>query len=200
MIVAIYHYYKWIKIMTILGILGKKRHGKDTISNHIISKYNFQSIAYAGPLKEMCRILFGFNDEQLYGNDKEIHDKYWKITPRDAFQYVGTDLIRKQMNGLIPGIKESFWVECTKISILKRLNENPSTNIVVTDVRFADEVDLIHELGGYIIKVERPSINSSDEHISEKGIDDINNYDHKIINDSTLEELYKKVDTIVSSF
>ena len=184
--------------MVVIGILGKKRHGKDTISNHIIKKYKYQSMAFASPLKEACRTLFGFNDEQLYGDDKEVIDNHWKITPRDAFQFVGTDLIRHQMKNICPDIGENFWVECTKKRILDELTKNPKTNIVLTDVRFPNEANLVHEFGGIVIKVERPDIKSSDEHISEKGIDDIKQFDHKIINDSTIDELNKKVDAIFS--
>lgn len=185
--------------MTIIGILGKKRHGKDTISDHIIKKYKYQSVAYASPLKEACRILFGFNDEQLYGNDKEVIDEYWEITPRSAFQFIGTDLIRAQMKQLTPKIGENFWAECTRKCIRDKLKQDPQSNIVITDVRFPNEVDLVHEFNGIIIKVERPNMKSNDEHISEKGIDDIKNFNHKIINDGTIEELHKKVDIIFSS-
>ena len=33
-----------------VGILGNKGHGKDTISDHLVSKYNFHKKAFADPI------------------------------------------------------------------------------------------------------------------------------------------------------
>jgi len=61
----------------IIGFAGKKRSGKDTIANYLVNKYNFRRYAFGGPVKEVCRILFGFDDEQLYGDRKEELDGYF---------------------------------------------------------------------------------------------------------------------------
>ena len=65
----------------IIGLLGKKRSGKDTSGNYLIEKYNFVKYAFADPVKEICRILFDFSDEQLFGNKKEGVDFRWYLTP-----------------------------------------------------------------------------------------------------------------------
>ena len=67
----------------------------------------------------------------------------------------------------------------------------------MSDMRFQNEIDMIHQLGGIVIKLTRPSINNTDAHESEKNIDNLKG-DFNIINDGTLEELYKKVDEIIS--
>jgi hypothetical protein len=174
----------------IIGILGNKGHGKDTISDHLVSKYNFHKKAFADPLKEICHILFGFNHEQLYGNLKEIPDKYWKVTPRNVMQFVGTDLFRNKMNELIPGISQNFWLECM------RRQSGKYDRLVISDVRFQNEVDFIHEMNGIVIKVQRGNKKINDVHTSEQEMQQITNYDLYIANDSDLQTLYSKVDNL----
>jgi len=174
----------------IIGILGNKGHGKDTISDHLTSKYNFHKKAFAEPLKEICHILFGFNNEQLYGNLKEIPDKYWKITPRNAMQFVGTELFRNKMSDLIPGISHNFWLECM------RRQSGKYDRLVISDVRFQNEVDFIHEMNGIVIKVERGNKETNDVHTSESEILQVTNYDFYIENNSDFQTLYSKVDNL----
>jgi len=174
----------------IIGILGNKGHGKDTISDHLVSKYQFHKKAFGNPLKEICQTLFGFSHDQLYGNRKEITDKYWGITPRKAMQFVGTDLFRNKMNELIPGISHNFWLECM------RRQSGKYDRLVISDVRFQNEVDFIHEMNGIVIKVERGNKEIKDNHTSESEIRQIVNYDFYVENNSDLHTLYSKVDNL----
>jgi len=180
----------------IIGITGKKFNGKDTVSDYIVSKYNFTKIAYAEPLKEVCRNLFNFNDDQLYGNKKEEIDPFWNITPRQAFQFIGTDMIRNNADKLLVGINNNFWVKCLEKRILD-LKSRGIKNIIVSDIRFINEADLIKRLDGNLIKVSR-NIPNNDSHISEVEIDNIKE-DILIENKGSLEELYCKIDTYLSS-
>ena len=51
-----------------------------------------------------------------------------------------------------------------------------------------------------IFKVIRPNLLNEDDHISEKGIDKINEFDKLILNDSTIDDLYNKVNYITSIY
>ena len=174
----------------IIGILGNKNHGKDTISDYISNKYDFKKEAFAGPLKDICKILFGFNNNQLYGDSKDKVDKHWGFTPRDILQFVGTELFRNKMDEMIPGIGTNFWLKCMRRKCLQQ-------NIVISDVRFQNEVDFIHELNGIIIKVQRDEIKTNDNHISEQEVEHISNYDFLIKNNSDKSILYSKVDEVI---
>ena len=82
----------------IIGIIAKKYHGKDTIADFISSKYGYEKISFAGPLKQVCHHIFGLTYEQLYGDLKETNDNYWKCTPRYLLQTVGTNLFRNRFD------------------------------------------------------------------------------------------------------
>lgn len=177
----------------LIGIAGRKFHGKDTIADYFINEHKYKKIAYADKLKTVCSILFGFTHEQLYGDKKEINDEIWNITPRRAMQFLGTELIRKQMHKLIPDIGEEFWIKC----LINHIKQHPETKFVVCDVRFPNEAQAIKDNGGIIIKVFRPGI-PEDEHESESLFESIKE-DYLVINDSDKESLYSKIKDIIES-
>src|SRR5438045_2338658 len=109
----------------IIGILGFKRAGKDTVADYIVSNYGFEKMILSQPLKEACKILFNFTDEQLYGNLKEIVDSNWKTSPRKIMQYLGTDILRNDINKIIPNINNNFWINLVVNKYLIKYKENP---------------------------------------------------------------------------
>lgn len=174
----------------IIGIAGKKGSGKDTLGKYICDKYGFKRYAFGDPVKEVCKILFGFNDEQLYGDDKEKMDMKLGIRPREAFQKIGTDFGREIIHKLFPRLlieKEELWISI----FLRNACKN---NLVITDVRFQNEADAIKKAGGIIIFLDS-DFSIKDNHKSEK----INvKYDYLIRNDEKKEDLYKKFDSLIN--
>lgn len=175
----------------LIGILGYKFSGKDTVADYLVKKYNYTKVSFAQPLKDICKILFNFTDEQLYGNKKEDLDNKWGISPRQAFQFIGTEVFRDKIHELLPNIKDNFW-----LTLCLDNYKNNKNKTVIADVRFQNEIDTIRSNSGIIIKIIRPSLISNDDHASEN----IGNLigDIEIINDSSLEDLYKKIDNIFS--
>lgn len=181
----------------VIGVTGRKENGKDTLGSYLIEKHGYKRIAFADALKNACNCIFGFTDEQLYGNLKEEIDEYWKTSSRKILQFVGTDLFRDRLHELIPWIGQNIWVEVVKKKILDEWKINPDTKFVVTDVRFINEIQLIKELNGIIIRVNRPSVNRlPDPHPSEMQIETLP-VDHEILNESTLEDLYNSFEQYV---
>lgn len=184
----------------LIGILGKKRSGKDTSGDYLVEKYNFKKYAFADPIKEICRILFDFNEEQLYGEKKEAVDFRWYLTPRDAFQKIGTEFGQNDINNYFPRMKERLKDEIIWIKLFKIWYEkNKNHDIVITDVRFQHEIDAIKSLGGNIIKVNRNNI-ANDKHISENYVDNVdkNEIYYFINNNYKLEDLYSQIDMAIN--
>lgn len=177
----------------IIGILGKKRSGKDTIADYLVARYNFTKLKFADPLKDVCKILFGFTDEQLNGDLKEEIDKFWKISPRYAMQYLGTDLFRNQITPLLPNISNDFWIKIMELKLL-----NTTGPIVIADIRFQNEIDLIHKHKGIIIKINSINTDDTDQHESEININNLLG-DFTVYNDIILVNLYKQIDTFMGT-
>lgn len=181
----------------LLGIVGEKRHGKDTIGDYLVDKYGFVKVSFAHPLKMMVKELFNFSEEQINGDLKEEIDPRWNASPRKLLQIIGTDLFRNRMGDYFPNLKDNFWLIKAKNTIDDLRKINPDVNIVITDCRFPNEVEMIRSLGGKIIKVVRSSIKTTDTHESELYIRNMNDHDKLIKNDSTIDDLYCEINDFI---
>lgn len=159
----------------IIAFAGRKQSGKTTCSqfvakyfNGIIEPFNGAKIYnFADPLKQdICMNILGLTHNQCYGEDidKNTHtDIEWdgiKLTAREVMQFVGTDIFRK--------MKPDVWAGAT---IAKIYREQPQLAIIA-DCRFPNEVDVVKNAGGLVIKLTRNPYNSS--HSSETALDEIN--------------------------
>jgi len=184
--------------MNIIGLCGYKRSGKDTAGSLLLEN-GYTKYSFAGPLKKACQEIFMFDDEQTEGNKKEDYDDRWNINPRKVFQRFGTEIFRDNLDMFFPemkNIKNTFWIYRFKLWYKKEKEKNPNIKIVVTDVRFENEANIIKELGGLIIKVNRNNNNNNDNHISELSINKIK-HDILIDNDSTIEDFHLKLKKIL---
>ena len=171
-----------------IGFTGKAGAGKDTAESFLLS-FGYKRLAFADPLKEICRDLFELSEEQLHGSLKDqeftgsslIKDG---ITPRKILQFFGTDIVRSQF-GEILNDSGSFWIR----QVSKKIIQEPDKSFVFTDVCFENEAKFIHDLGGIVIKIRRPSVEKEDFHESEKSI---SGYDYEIFNDD-LDEFRKEI-------
>ncbi len=175
----------------IIGITGQKFSGKNTLGDYFVENYNYEQIAYADALKDAVKCIFDFDDEQLYGSKKEEIDEFWGITPRQVLQFVGTDLFRNHIHELLPSIGKDIWIHVVKRKIINKMKKKPNSCFVITDARFNNEVDMIKQLGGTVIKLRR-NTGHQDNHESEILIDSLPS-DYEFENNGSKEELYDKV-------
>lgn len=181
--------------MVLIGFLGRSGSGKDTSADYLCSKYGFIKRSFAEPLKRACQELFLFSDDQVFVH-KELGDPKWfGVTPRKVLQFVGTDLLRSKMSEIIPEIGEDIFIHNFRLWYESRSVEH----ITVPDLRFQNEVDLIHELGGTVIKLVRDSGSPVSDHQSEAVVDSIKNYDLSFDNSRELEVLHRKLDEFIKT-
>lgn len=184
----------------LIGIAGEKRAGKDTVGKHLES-YGFIRLAIADPLKEACRHIFNFTEDQLYGDEaKEAIDPYWKHSPREIFQTIGTDLFRNILPQYLKNISDDVWIKSIEYKIIELMKKGYK-KFVITDVRFANDFKFVTDMGGTTWKIIRTECSDSREnrHESEKIVQTLN-CDHIIMNDGTFEELFQNVDILLNIF
>ncbi|MDY0186102.1 MAG: hypothetical protein RBR43_09510 [Desulfuromonadaceae bacterium] len=166
--------------LPIIGIAGHARAGKDTIAQIIQQEYRCMTYAFAEPLKAMLKAL-GLDAHDLESDRKDEISNDFQATPRHMMQTLGTEWGRDTINS-------ELWV-IAAARRLKRMNQgNPDATILITDVRFPNEAAFVRK-HGFLVHVERPiqRINAS-AHRSENPLS-IQDSDHIIINDGTLEDL-----------
>jgi len=170
----------------IIGFTGKKHSGKTTAVGGLPSK--FISISLADPVREVCKLVFGFTDEEL--NDQRLKEtpvaRWPHISPRQAMQTVGTDMFREHF--------PEVWLQVFK----RRLKQLANTDVVVPDVRFLNEAETIRSLGGHIIRITRGSLDSSDPHPSEVEMDSIEP-DVVLENSGSVDDLQTDVALVYST-
>jgi dephospho-CoA kinase len=172
--------------MRLIALTGLPRSGKDTIAGFLQSHY-YARRAFADPLKDAAAILLDREPWEMRGEqgfDREAVLPEWGFSTRWFLQRFGTEAVRDN-------IRQDFWTHRMR-NYLSRVN-NPLARVVITDCRFLNEVELVHEFGGIVVEVKRPGCVKSD-HISDAGIP----ADRYVFNDSTLEYLRAEADYLAS--
>lgn len=178
--------YKKLDIFPIIGLTGKARSGKDTVADYMVTNYGVSKVGFADELKVKVMEDFNLSWEQIYGNDKEkIVMKYLK-TPREILQHMGTEAYR--------AMYDDFWVEKLYNKLVSG-KVKTSGGIVITDVRFPNEVKFIKDIGGVVIQIIRENkdeINGIKNHSSESSLDN-QMFDLVLENNGTIIELYDSI-------
>ncbi len=186
----------------LIGVVGLIGSGKDTVSERLAQKHNFKKDSFAKSLKDAVSSMFNWDREMLEGKTDESRawreqpDAFWSkqmgkdVTPRWVLQYFGTEVMRGQMY-------DGIWVDSC-------LGRYKGENTVISDTRFINEIKTIKEHGGKIICVTRGGLPTQEDmkkrgaHQSEWDWLD-STFDYVIDNNGTKEELFAKVDLIVSN-
>lgn len=169
----------------IIGLQGAAGSGKDTAAAGLIG---FYPLAFAKPLKDGAKPLFDLTDEQLYGKLKEKPDPRWEVSPREIMQYLGDHCRDYNPNFFLTHMR----------SRIEKAQAQGIKNIVITDVRYDNEAQLIKSLGGTVVKIERDiTTTRHTSHSSEQGVLPTL-VDHTVQNNGTIEQLIEKVKKIAN--
>lgn len=163
--------------MKLIGIAGKARSGKGTAAQYLLNKLgtDWYSASFADPMKEMLNVI----GVDTGDNFKDLPVNQYGVSTRYMLQTLGTEWGRNL-------IDSNFWVDVFA-------NMNAYQCVIVPDVRFDNEADLIREFG-FLIHIEgRGGIEGS--HISEQTLA-VKPGDIVITNNGTLSEMYAKLDSI----
>tara|TARA_R110000744_G_C19371770_1_gene563199 strand:- start:55854 stop:56519 length:666 start_codon:yes stop_codon:yes gene_type:complete len=206
--------------MALTGLHGKARSGKNTVGD-ILSKRGYVQMSFADPLKKIIDkylgavtrteddrdevqeffvydknlfkvgnylgwdstqtalfiVRFSTVMEQYRTNRCDAGDTY-RVSYRTFIQLLGTDVCRH--------IEEGVWTR-----LLAEKLDGLDSDVVVTDVRFDNEAELIEQMSGYVVEVVNSNAkeygHSSETRISDKYISSV------IVNDSSLVELESMV-------
>jgi hypothetical protein len=173
----------------IIGFGHKRRRGKDTACEIVaqqlesVSEDKVRIDHFAYSIKQgIGKGVFGFSEEQLYGDLKTEVDPFWGITPRDVFQRFGTEVMHTLFGA-------DVWAR----TVVRRAMNEPEAHVLVGDVRFPHEVEVLQALGAILVKIDRdipPSVDPAEDlHSSETALDGWDGWDHVILNNGSIEEL-----------
>ncbi len=143
----------------IIGLVGFIGAGKSTVASYLSEK-GYTQLNFGGNLKDIVSVAFGWDRELLEGVTyesriwRETVDQWWSerlgipgLTPRWILQHWGTEVIRKSFHG-------DFWIASLEYKILSQLSRLDG-NIVISDVRFPNEIQALKKLSGEIFWVRK---------------------------------------------
>jgi len=160
-----------MQLPSVIGLTGKKRAGKNVLAASL-EQYGYETAAFADPLKDRALrlnpiIYFDREANEYVGLDQIVAECGWEHAKdsypevRRILQYLGTDVIR--------AIDPDYWVRQMEYRLVEA--DLLGQKMVVADVRFENEANLIRKWGGIIVEIQRPNlVQSFDSHISESGV------------------------------
>lgn len=185
----------------IIGLHGRMRAGKDTVCQMLREiDIGVERIAFADKLKRSAAAVLGITVEHLEKLkttegftftpfvNRPTYDDEWDeimegVSPfsiRTFLQRYGTEAHRDIFGS-------DFWIR----EALPDLD--PGHFVVVTDVRFPNEIDAIHDRAGVVVHVRRVGTDiTTDSHPSEQKIPE-SKIDYTLDNDESLDDLRNQV-------
>ncbi len=208
----------------IVGFVGFIGSGKDTAADYLVNFHGYRRDSFANTLKDAVACVFGWDRVLLEGRTKEARewreqvDTWWaerlnmpNLTPRLMLQLWGTEVCRN-------GFHDDIW-----IASLENKMRKTTDNIVISDVRFPNEIKAIHNAGGIVVRIKRgadpewynaavsanagPNGNTTWS-ISKSYLEKLKIHasetawvggaiDHTIYNDTTIDDLFNQIKDLV---
>lgn len=187
----------------VIGVAGQFRQGKDKASDYIAQELGLNRDAFAFGVKNVFCDYFGV-DMDFVERWKVVDEPPpgFLISVRRALQLIG-DGFRT--------IKDDVWIEA--------LFRRSPMGVVVSDVRYRNELATVKSRGGFNLLVYRPGFMNDDpngseaqirpfvEHFLAKGEEgrvesegDFALVDFFVLNDGGLDDFYAKLDYLVIPF
>ena len=204
----------------LLGLCGFSDSGKDTVAEYLIKNYNFNKVAFGDSLKNSISYTFDIPTYLWYSKEwvSEPCATFGGKTPRELLQYYGTDVARK--------INPDVWVNKVRYK-MESLSQGMNKRIILTDIRFPNELKLLQEFGGKLVYVYKPGLvpyklvklvrilgintftksivsllaNKKYSHVSElNSISLREQADHVLYNVTSLDSLYTQIDKLMKKY
>lgn len=135
--------------MLLVGLVGATGAGKTTLAGLLVERCDFVRAHMGQPIKDMLAAL-GLSDEQLTGPPEarsQPVDLLDGRTPRYAMQTLGTEWGRRM-------VSQRLWANAVERRLMK-MREGGAERVVIDDLRFPSDFEVVARCGGMIVSVVR---------------------------------------------
>ena len=186
------------------GVFDVTRRDKEFVAWAENNLYPYiKMYSFADALKWLAVELFDIPEECCFGTEDQKNQiqehllwqnmvgrsRFWRsgpMTSREFLQYFGTDVMRYMW--------EPVWVN----KCIKDIKREGTLLAIIPDVRFPNEVQIIEEAGGMVLRLTRNVFD--DDHKSETALDNYNFTDYLDNQDDSIDSTIAKVQKFYKSF
>lgn len=179
--------------MRSVALMGRMGSGKDTAARLLAEMYGHVRVAFADPLRRMALAVDPIIEEDAWGNRTRLSElvrEYGWDTAKRREPEVRRFLQRLGSEGVRDVIGPATWIQLAD----RRIGEVWADDkpVVLTDVRFPNEVGFAQRLGFLRVWIDRPGI-ADGAHASESAVGP-NDADVVVTNAGTVDGLSVSLD------
>jgi hypothetical protein len=210
---------------TVIGIAASRAgSGKTTVAQALVNNAGFVRLPLAEPLKRIGAVILHeagvsrMDARRYLYHERNIVIPEVGVTGRHLLQTLGTDWGRRCIS---PHLWTTIWEQGLQRLLDAPAREKRDLRIVIDDVRFPGEAEVIRKIGGVMWMVERPRTRQEQRrelrdrfsperflrspqqllpwklfaplHPSEGGLNHYDRFDARLRNDGTIHDLLQQV-------
>lgn len=199
-------------IVALTGLAGV---GKDTVADYLVEHHGYTKLAFADALRDEVGRAFDVSVKLLTQRETKEHpmsalalrrcmdgefvNRIWvhldKLdlsaprSPRQIMQWWGTEYRRAN--------NPHYWLDAFTTQFVKAHSEGQH-RFVVTDVRRANEAELLRELGGSLWQITRPGFDPEPGAHSTETTGAEFAPDHQLVNNHSITHLHKQAHALLA--
>jgi hypothetical protein len=166
----------------IIGIYSPAAQSGKTTVARFLQERGYCRLPFAQPMRDMLSVMLsdlGYSEELIAHHlyvDKEALVPELGVSVRHLLRTLGTEWGREC-------VRPSVWLDVWLAKARRK------SFVVVDDVRFTNEAELIRLLGGEVWRITRPGVVRNTEHASEGGLDEWEHFTCDIVNSGSISDL-----------
>ncbi|MGV9546847.1 deoxynucleotide monophosphate kinase family protein [Streptomyces ardesiacus] len=176
-----------------IGIIGRARAGKDTAGKWLVDNRGYRRVGFADALKAAVlgvNPIVGTDEDDLVSEGERLADVLDFWGPERAKDVPEVRRLYQEFGRSMRAVDPDIWIRPVLAKAMKA--NDTGVPVVVTDVRYPNEVESLRRAGFHLVYIERPGVPQMD-HESENSLS-ADDADYTIQNFGFLEDLYDKVE------
>lgn len=190
------------QLSRLIGICGRARHGKGEVAAQLV-ELGFRDVQFSTSVKELLTLIDPLVDDnaltgEVIGSGDNISRLSWVVERYGLDAAKTLPDVRRMLQAVGNGAREIVHPDTWVNGFRRRHGDEiyAGAKLVVSDMRYPNEADMIFTLGGEVWKVVRPDFDNGlgelNGNASETAVDEITP-DLTILNDGTLQDLRLKL-------
>lgn len=178
----------------IVAFTGYKGSGKDTAAVYLRARLKALGrssglLNFATPVKQICCMMYGLS--RLECNDPILKEKVLVRWPYQSPRFLLQEFAQEMARDRYPDIWVNYWERVLNSAVWD------ADYVIVTDLRYPNEMEILKKRNAFVIKVERPELKQIDRHASESYYDMLQE-DYRLVNKGDFNYLQEVVEELLT--